>query len=238
MKVWHGEMTAAADIYIFTKDAIYFLEDTKPHEGKAFTYRLEKQKLPIQEVIPEDAIIVPLVSVKRIVANTTQQEVLIEFSYKGKTGDITLMFINDDSFDLAFRHLKVMFLGRFFEYRDQYSVLRSITRPIWLLASASGLTWMLYSLVTKFSVDSSQTSWVAVLNFLGPYGILVIGSLVILTAVYYLFQRIKKPPFLRVLQEDEYHPGNRSLKLGLNYGALLLLTGVGTQGALRLISSI
>lgn len=214
MQYWLDVKEGKGQLIAVTLEAVY-AEAANQAQLDAQAQRLKAGESPAQ-VFGKDATHVVLRSATKLRWSTADDE--LEFTLgTGKESKTESISIDDAGIrEQVFAAVQRVTEGRFQRFEDQFGKARA--------AFASALTLSILALGTGIAVQAAiairsvdeyviegrrkgmKQLVVWVLDTLGPWGVGVIGVLLCGLAVLVLNERLRQPPFVRILQAEPYSP--------------------------------
>lgn len=212
--------TTSSNPPVWTGDNALFENLVTFDEGSIYAACLEVEKVPsVAEQIrngtpPATALEgakkkqIPFDALQKIKSNRNGPSDLVYFIARGQSrksvhGNFS---IDPDDRDELFAQLSFL-TARGFRYTEkQYGRFRAALGPLIALAVIAGLTLMCHKAAVQMASEgisdisgrrrSTKRLAANLLDFLGPTGVLIVGSLIGLGFLIWLVARMKKPPFV------------------------------------------
>lgn len=225
---WQHREDDRTQLIAVTDEAIY--AQHMPHaEAAQRVGELANGGSPTQ-VFGDKATHIPLRALTRVERDVHDDD--IDFSYdEGKDSkSATLTIADAETRASVFAAVEHAVGARFRRYEDNYDKPRAAFGSLVGLTVTLFATWMFAAAAASiraaeaYEVSGRKQGLKAlfawVLDLLGPVGVTAIGGLLALLIGWHLVNRLKRPPYMQILQAKPYAPPGR-FGVGMRYAGLL-----------------
>jgi hypothetical protein len=240
MQYWQDVDGDNTQLIAVSDEAVY-AETLKNAVAVQQAQRLAAGESPTQ-VFGDKATHITLRSLKKVQLSTGDND--IDFVIEGGKDDKTeSLGVEDDGIrQQVFEAVDQATHGRFKRYEDSYGKARAGFASLATLTALLFGTKIAYGAAVAIrAADEIEISGrkkgfkqmvVWVLDFLGPWGVSILGGLLCALAIYTFVQRIQAPPLLQILQAKPYRPQG-PVKTTLKYAVLAAVWVVMAPGLVR-----
>jgi hypothetical protein len=227
MQYWQDIDGDKSQLVVVTNEAVY-AESLQAALAEQQIARLRAGESPAT-VFGKDATHVVLRTVKRVQQSSSDSD--IDFvSGEGKHANTQSIDIEDAGVrDAVFGEIEQVTQGRLRRYEDTYNRPRAAFGSLTALAAIGFITKVCIDAAMVIQAEGYEVEGrkrgfkqmvVWALDFLGPWGVGIIGGLLGALALFTLVQRIKSPPHLQILQAKPYRPQG-VIVTGVKYALLI-----------------
>lgn len=240
MQYWQDVDGDNTKLIAVSYEAVY-AEELKNAVAVEQAQRLAAGESPTQ-VFGDKATHITLRSLKKVQLSSADDD--IDFSLEGGKDDKTESLSIEDAGirQQVFEAVEAAMQGRFKRYEDSYGKARAGFASLATLTGLLFATKIAYGAAVAIrAADEIEISGrkkgikqmaVWVLDFLGPWGVSILGGLLCALALYTFIQRIQTPPMLQILQARPYKPQG-PVKTTLKYAVLAVVWVVMAPGLVR-----
>ena len=228
-QVWIDERNQDFRVVALTPEALYY-QDMENQAAQDATSQLHDGAMP-DSIFGDKATHIPLRRLTRVRIDRNDDNDVELFYREGKEKENDCLSLHDrDTRDSIFSALKQATSSRFSEFVDAYSRPRAAFASLATLTAFGILTWLLAAAAIQVQggdpVDVSgrrqgiKRMLVWILDFLGPWGVSIVGGILCALAGMVLVSRLRTPQLMVVLQAEPYKPGS-ALVTAVKYAVLL-----------------
>ena len=180
------------------------------------------------KLLGKDATTVPLHSVTKISTDRHDTDIDIEYRDGKDNEEQTLHFASQQARDKAFAALQETYAGRFELFEEAYTRSQAMFMPL-AATTICGFLTILFAMAageiaagasTEAANTGAKKLFAAILGFVGPTGVWIVGGLITAFCVLAVYGAAKEPPVMLTLQEAPYKRQSRT-KLFVKYALLL-----------------
>ena len=217
IQVWVDQGHGRNQVIALSTESLY-VEDLKGPEAEAKVTKLAAGEAP-DGIFGVDATHIPLRRLTKIAVDRNDDSDIDLCYYEGKEKENeTLRVSEKGTRDNIYSALRDATSSRFLEFVDQYSRARAAFASLATLTVLALATWGLsIAAVAIREADEIEITgrrqglkqlFAWVLDFLGPWGVSVVGGLLCLLAAATLISRVKTPQLMYILQSEPHKQGS------------------------------
>lgn len=161
------------------------------------------------DLLGGDAKVIPLGAITKVRANRHSDAMNVYYTADGKARMANVGFASSAVRDEAFSALQAQLGPASTTTVSSFTPLRAMVAPLISLAIVSFIVFVAYQSALELAAGAEarirgraallKLLFVGLLNLLGPTGVLILGGLVLLGLVVWLFKRVKTPPIMLTL---------------------------------------
>ena len=207
-RFWVDSSSPFDSVIVLTKEVILVANPAQGEQREQLRKALEAEE-PLQEIVPKDSKVIPLSALQSVKSNKHNDLVWLTWLHgKEKKFDNISMPTREDR-DSFFDALRTILEPGFSFDVKEHTRIGTAVKPIVGAIVVAGVTWVCYAaavdLASRGAVDvhgrhrGIKRLVVWTLDLLGPTGVVVVGTLVVLCMFWWLVARVKTPPVMMTL---------------------------------------
>ncbi|MCI0378333.1 MAG: hypothetical protein L0215_12060 [Gemmataceae bacterium] len=203
---FHFKSGGSQGLFILAKDGICYDYFDNKKQAKNAAEDLENGE-PLEDILSKKAQAIPWDAIDKFITNLHQETLFVH--YKANDADTSTSFFFDpqDERDAALKELRRRLDDEFKYKKEVFTPLTAAVAPLITIvvvaAATGGLAWLAYWMST-WSGSARVPIWAAVFYYLftwlGPMGTAIVGGVIVILCVVWLFFRVAKPPIEVTLQ--------------------------------------